>query len=146
MGTIIASLASVISYKLYIKENPESNRRYLFKFSIYNLISLVVFTFIGYFIVVYKWKQSIYPPNNKLIHYTKYKDCFVYYFQFWLQRLPYPSHQLGKRSCGVFLLWLVRFQLLTSYFNDGLFILAHRLSTIINTNRIFIVDNIRILE
>lgn len=54
MGTIIASLASVISYKLYIKENPESNRRYLFKFSIYNLISLVVFTFIGYFIVVYK--------------------------------------------------------------------------------------------
>ncbi|NTV90964.1 MAG: anion transporter [Clostridiales bacterium] len=44
MGTIIASLASLISYKLYLKENPSSGGRYLLNFSAYNLISLILFT------------------------------------------------------------------------------------------------------
>ena len=51
MGTIIASLASVISYKLFIKENPGESRRYLFKFSVYNVLSLGVFVVVGYFIL-----------------------------------------------------------------------------------------------
>ena len=48
MGTIIASLASVISYKIYIKENQCKNRSYLLKFNIYNIISLFVFTIFNY--------------------------------------------------------------------------------------------------
>jgi len=51
LGTIIASLASVISYKLYVRENPESSGKYLIKFSIYNLLSLAIFTIINYFII-----------------------------------------------------------------------------------------------
>lgn len=51
MGTIIASLASVISYKLYTKERPESSREYLLAFTGYNLASLAVFTFINYFLI-----------------------------------------------------------------------------------------------
>lgn len=52
MGTIIASLASVISYKLFIKENPESSKKYLIKFSLYNFASLGVFTLINYLVLV----------------------------------------------------------------------------------------------
>ena len=52
MGTIIASLASVISYKLFIKENPDGGRHYMVKFSLYNFISLIVFTVVNYFILV----------------------------------------------------------------------------------------------
>ncbi|HHW31633.1 MAG TPA: anion transporter [Clostridiaceae bacterium] len=52
MGTIIASLASVISYKLFIKENPECSREYIIKFSIYNIVSLALFTFINYFAII----------------------------------------------------------------------------------------------
>lgn len=52
MGTIIASLASVISYKLFTGENPESSGRYMLKFSVYNLISLLFFTSVNYFLVV----------------------------------------------------------------------------------------------
>jgi len=51
MGTIIASLASVISYKLYIKENPGSSKEYLIKFSIYNFLSLLIFTVMNYFLL-----------------------------------------------------------------------------------------------
>lgn len=51
MGTIIASLASVISYKLFIKECPDLNKAYLIRFSAYNLISLGMFTLINYFII-----------------------------------------------------------------------------------------------
>lgn len=54
MGTIIASLASIISYKLFIKDNPGSGKKYIFKFSIYNLLSLGIFTLINYFAVVHK--------------------------------------------------------------------------------------------
>lgn len=50
MGTLIASLASVISYKLYIKENPDEAKKYLLKFTSYNIISLVLFTAINYII------------------------------------------------------------------------------------------------
>lgn len=47
IGTIIASLASVISYKLFIKENG-SPKKYLCKFSIYNFVTLIVFTIAGF--------------------------------------------------------------------------------------------------
>lgn len=49
MGTMIASMASLISYKLFIKENAGSEREYIWKFSLYNLLSLILFTFINYF-------------------------------------------------------------------------------------------------
>ena len=54
MGTIIASLASIISYKLFIKENPGSSRNFILKFSLYNFISLIVFTAANYFLIVAK--------------------------------------------------------------------------------------------
>lgn len=44
MGTIIASLASVISYKFYINEYKEHKRKYLLKFSFYNFAALIIFT------------------------------------------------------------------------------------------------------
>ncbi len=52
MGTIIASLASIISYKLFVKENPSSGKKYLYKFSIYNILSLAVFTIFNYFVLI----------------------------------------------------------------------------------------------
>lgn len=52
MGTIIASLASVISYKLFSKAKPESGGKYLVKFSVYNFISLAAFTLLNYFLVI----------------------------------------------------------------------------------------------
>ena len=45
-GTIIASLASVISYKFYRKEYD--GKKYLLKFSIYNFLSLLIFSLIFY--------------------------------------------------------------------------------------------------
>jgi Na+/H+ antiporter NhaD/arsenite permease-like protein len=51
VGTLIASLASVISYKLYVADFPEKSKGYLKKFTIYNLISLVVFIIINYIIL-----------------------------------------------------------------------------------------------
>lgn len=52
MGTLIASLASVISYKFYVREHPQYSRRYLCKFTVYNMISLLLFTLINYLIVI----------------------------------------------------------------------------------------------
>ena len=52
MGTIIASLASVISYKLFIRENPESSGKYIVSFSFYNMLSLVIFTAINYYLII----------------------------------------------------------------------------------------------
>ena len=46
MGTIIASLASLISYKFYSKEYD--GKKYLIKFTIYNFGSLMVFTLLFY--------------------------------------------------------------------------------------------------
>ncbi|MCB2293526.1 anion transporter [Clostridium algoriphilum] len=54
LGTIIASLASVISHKLYMNDrtsNAQSN--YIILFSFYNIISLLVFTIINYFIFIF---------------------------------------------------------------------------------------------
>jgi len=45
-GTIIASLASLISYKFYAKEYD--GKKYLFKFTLYNFGSLIMFTLIFY--------------------------------------------------------------------------------------------------
>lgn len=42
MGTLIASFASLISYKIYILENKGKNKDYLRYFSFYNFISLVL--------------------------------------------------------------------------------------------------------
>jgi len=49
MGTLVASLASVISYKFYIKEYRD--KTYLIKFHKYNFISLIIFTLIIYFFI-----------------------------------------------------------------------------------------------
>lgn len=51
MGTLIASLASVISYKLYVKEYKEENNRYLKIFTKYNLIGLIIFVPIIYIMI-----------------------------------------------------------------------------------------------
>lgn len=52
MGTLIASLASVISYKLYINEYSDENNKYLKVFTVYNLIGLLLFTSIIYFLLI----------------------------------------------------------------------------------------------
>lgn len=49
MGTIIASLASVISYKLFIGENAEQAKSYMIKFTIYNFASLIFLGAVGFF-------------------------------------------------------------------------------------------------
>lgn len=51
LGTIIASLASVISYKLYINEYPSNGGNYIKKFTIYNILGLVIIVFILYFFI-----------------------------------------------------------------------------------------------
>lgn len=50
-GTLIASLASVISYKLFIKENPSLSFKYLKNFTIYNIIYLIVFIPLIFFLI-----------------------------------------------------------------------------------------------
>lgn len=52
MGTLIASLASVISYKLFSKEHPEHAKHYMFKFIVYSFLSLACFTVVNYFIII----------------------------------------------------------------------------------------------
>jgi Na+/H+ antiporter NhaD/arsenite permease-like protein len=52
LGTIIASLASVISYKLFTQANPNESKKYLIKFSIYNFSFLALITLIQYFIFI----------------------------------------------------------------------------------------------
>ena len=51
LGTIIASLASVISYKLYINEYPKDGADYIKKFTIYNVLGLVIIGLIIYFFI-----------------------------------------------------------------------------------------------
>jgi Na+/H+ antiporter NhaD/arsenite permease-like protein len=51
LGTIIASLASVISYKLFIGENPGQGRKYLIKFSYYNFTFLAILSMVHFFIL-----------------------------------------------------------------------------------------------
>lgn len=42
LGTIIASLASVISYKLFIQTKPLESKKYLLTFSMYNIAFLII--------------------------------------------------------------------------------------------------------
>ena len=42
LGTLIASMASLISYKLYVNEVPEKKGKYFAVFTVYNIIFLVV--------------------------------------------------------------------------------------------------------
>jgi Na+/H+ antiporter NhaD/arsenite permease-like protein len=49
LGTIIASLASVISYRIYSEAYPNKSKRYLMIFSIINIASLIVLGVIFYF-------------------------------------------------------------------------------------------------
>ena len=51
LGTIIASLASVISYKLYINEYPKDGTDYMKKFTTYNVLGLVIIGSIIYFFI-----------------------------------------------------------------------------------------------
>ncbi|MDP4088664.1 MAG: SLC13 family permease, partial [Bacillota bacterium] len=45
MGTLIASLASLISYKLYVNDlGAENSSKYILKFTLYNVVSLLLFT------------------------------------------------------------------------------------------------------
>ena len=46
VGTLIASLASLITYREYAKHNPGSTKYYLRQFMIYNLAFLIVLTFV----------------------------------------------------------------------------------------------------
>jgi Na+/H+ antiporter NhaD/arsenite permease-like protein len=50
LGTIIASMASVISYKLYIQTYPGEGKKYLIKFSLYNFSFLAFLTIIPYLV------------------------------------------------------------------------------------------------
>jgi Na+/H+ antiporter NhaD/arsenite permease-like protein len=51
LGTLIASLASVISYKLYIQANPSEGKPYLTKFTIYNFSFLFFLALLQYAIL-----------------------------------------------------------------------------------------------
>ncbi|PLS02398.1 SLC13 family permease [Neobacillus cucumis] len=51
LGTIIASLASVISYKLYIQSNPSEGKKYLTKFTFYNFSYLFILALLQYAIL-----------------------------------------------------------------------------------------------
>ncbi|SKA87926.1 transporter, YbiR family [Caloramator quimbayensis] len=47
LGTLIASLASIISYKLYLREYPQKSKDYIVKFTLNNLLALIILTVIG---------------------------------------------------------------------------------------------------
>lgn len=51
LGTLIASLASVISYKLYIKEYAEDSSNYMKEFTLYNILGLIIIIPIIYFCI-----------------------------------------------------------------------------------------------
>lgn len=51
MGTLIASLASVISYKLYLGEFKEEGNTYFKTFTVYNIIGLILFTLIIFLVI-----------------------------------------------------------------------------------------------
>ncbi len=52
MGTLIASLASVISYKIYTTEFEGVNNKYLKVFTFYNILGLVVITPLVYLFII----------------------------------------------------------------------------------------------
>lgn len=47
LGTLIASLASVISYQLYVKTEGKNTAKYMAEFSLYNMLFLVVLTIVA---------------------------------------------------------------------------------------------------
>ncbi|MEG1254994.1 SLC13 family permease [Clostridium sp.] len=51
LGTLIASLASVISYKLYVKENPKEGFIYVKIFTLYNIFSLALLGVVTYMLI-----------------------------------------------------------------------------------------------
>lgn len=51
LGTLIASLASVISYKLFVKEYPDQAKAYFKSFSWYNVLGIILLAPIGYILV-----------------------------------------------------------------------------------------------
>lgn len=52
LGTLIASMASVISYKLYIKENEDQGDKYLKLFTLYNIMGVLLIGSISYFLLI----------------------------------------------------------------------------------------------
>jgi Na+/H+ antiporter NhaD/arsenite permease-like protein len=52
LGTIVASLASVISFKLFIKRDPQKSKMYLIRFSFYNFSILALLTLVYYFTMI----------------------------------------------------------------------------------------------
>ena len=53
LGTLIASMASVISYKLYLEANPTQGRNYLMQFLYYNLMGLLLLAPLIYYLLIY---------------------------------------------------------------------------------------------
>ena len=51
LGTLIASLASLISYKLFAKEYKDKTSKYFIEFTKYNIIGLIILGIINYFIL-----------------------------------------------------------------------------------------------
>lgn len=51
LGTLIASLASVISFKIYCKEKEATKGKYMISFTIYNLIFLIILIIFSYIII-----------------------------------------------------------------------------------------------
>lgn len=50
-GTLIASLASLITFRSYMKEEPHGTRRYLFLFTLFNLVFLLLLFFFCFLLV-----------------------------------------------------------------------------------------------
>ena len=54
LGTLIASLASVISYKLYVNETgTENSSGYLIKFTLYNVLGLILFAGMNFWLLYF---------------------------------------------------------------------------------------------
>lgn len=53
LGTLIASMASLISYKFVVKEYPERKRDYFIRFTIYNVAFFVIMVGFHYFIIIF---------------------------------------------------------------------------------------------
>ena len=48
LGTLIASMASLISYKYIVRENPEAKGMYIMLFSVVNVVFLVILCALAY--------------------------------------------------------------------------------------------------
>jgi Na+/H+ antiporter NhaD/arsenite permease-like protein len=52
LGTPVASLASIIAYKLFVHEYPKKSREFLIKFTLWNFISLIILGLVCFFIFI----------------------------------------------------------------------------------------------